>query len=313
MPASWRRLHPDLIVLAQGHWCGARRCGDPRRARGDPSPAPAGRPSDPTPQLASGSGRRTCGGLERQFQGDVAEFIGIGGPSRWSAGCAPARCLPRVGEPSRPTSAQALRVVPSGRIHPECAEAAAAGPFPAISAVPGLGDLRSRQIAVAPWFPSGSGTRLRKNRSSMLNREPVPSRPGISRRPARTILLIVALVVIFGLSGAATLWTDYLWYGSMELSSVWEINLVTSVALVVVAAVIAFAMLWLNLIVANRLCAPVAHPDRGRRTGHPLPRVDGATRRPGPAHRLAGLRAAHGGERRRWRTRSAVPARRPLG
>mgnify|MGYP003403494457 CR=1 FL=1 len=65
----------------------------------------------------------------------------------------------------------------------------------------------------------------------MLNREPVPSRPGISRRPARTILLIVALVVIFGLSGAATLWTDYLWYGSMELSSVWEINLVTSVAL----------------------------------------------------------------------------------
>ncbi len=35
----------------------------------------------------------------------------------------------------------ALRVVPSGRIRPECAEAVAAGPFPAMGAVPGLGEL----------------------------------------------------------------------------------------------------------------------------------------------------------------------------
>ena len=59
--------------------------------------------------------------------------------------------------------------------------------------------------------------------------------------------------MVFGLSGAATLWTDYLWYRSMTLSSVWQINLVTSAALVAVATVIAFAALWLNLVVANRL------------------------------------------------------------
>ena len=52
-------------------------------------------------------------------------------------------CLPpRVAESLLETDLDAaLRVVPSGRIHPECAEAAAAGPFPAIGAVPGLGDL----------------------------------------------------------------------------------------------------------------------------------------------------------------------------
>ena len=121
--------------------------------------------------------------------------------------------------------------------------------------------------------------------------------------------------MIFGLSGAATLWTDYLWYGSMELSSVWEINLVTSVALVVVAAVIAFAMLWLNLIVANRLSPRIqlltlTEDDELVIRFHEWMEP----RRPGPAHRLAGLRAAHGGERRRFARRGpAVPARRPLG
>ncbi len=88
----------------------------------------------------------------------------------------------------------------------------------------------------------------------MLNREPPPAaRATTPGRRLRAVLIVVVVATLFGLSGLATLWTDYLWYGSVGLTSVWRINIFTGVALVIVASVVAFFLLWINLAVASRI------------------------------------------------------------
>jgi uncharacterized protein len=78
----------------------------------------------------------------------------------------------------------------------------------------------------------------------------------------RIILLVVAvlLFVLFtSLRGIAGFYTDYLWFDSLELSSVWTGILGTRVALAVVFTAIFFAVAFANLTVADRL-APKFRP-----------------------------------------------------
>jgi hypothetical protein len=142
------RLHPDLVVLAQeafgaGHFGAATLVGvEATRPRPQPGDLP-----DPTPQLASD----LAADLVAASSGEVLASTAVSHVYRnWRtdeverrvrshAIAAYHRGVRRALLEADPESA--LRVVPSGRIHPECAQAAAAGPFPAKGAVPGLGDL----------------------------------------------------------------------------------------------------------------------------------------------------------------------------
>jgi uncharacterized protein len=67
------------------------------------------------------------------------------------------------------------------------------------------------------------------------------------------ILAIGAFVGILTLRWLATMWTDYLWYDSLDRSSVWSTVVFTRVWLVLVAAAVAFAMFLVNLIIVDRL------------------------------------------------------------
>jgi uncharacterized membrane protein (UPF0182 family) len=78
----------------------------------------------------------------------------------------------------------------------------------------------------------------------------------------RTVLL-VGLVGLFilatSLSGIASVYTDYLWFDSLELSSVWRTILGARVALALIFIGVFFAMMLLNLVLADRL-APSFRP-----------------------------------------------------
>ncbi len=51
----------------------------------------------------------------------------------------------------------------------------------------------------------------------------------------------------------ATLWTDYLWYQSVDQTGVWRTLVFTRVGLVVVASLIGFGLFWVNLWLVDRL------------------------------------------------------------
>jgi uncharacterized membrane protein (UPF0182 family) len=100
----------------------------------------------------------------------------------------------------------------------------------------------------------------------VINRdEPIPIRqPSRGRRVA--IIAFVALVILLmALRSIATFWTDYLWYDSVDQLRVWRTLIFTRVWLVVLATLIAFAMFWVNLAIADRLSprsmALVSGPD----------------------------------------------------
>lgn len=90
--------------------------------------------------------------------------------------------------------------------------------------------------------------------SDMPPREP-RDRRRLSGR-GRTIL-IVALVALFflatSLRGIAGIWTDYLFFESLELSSVWRGVLGARLALGVIFTGVFFLLLWVNLVIADRL------------------------------------------------------------
>ena len=71
------------------------------------------------------------------------------------------------------------------------------------------------------------------------------------------IVLIVGLVVAFvlatSLRGIARFYTDYLWFASLDLSSVWRGILGAKVSLVVIFTLVFFVLMWVNLTLAERL------------------------------------------------------------
>jgi uncharacterized protein len=78
------------------------------------------------------------------------------------------------------------------------------------------------------------------------------------RRPSRgrivlAIVVVVVIVLIFSLRGIAGFYTDYLWFGSIHLTSVWAGVVATKLALAAVFSAVFFLAMWLNLAVADRM------------------------------------------------------------
>lgn len=83
--------------------------------------------------------------------------------------------------------------------------------------------------------------------------EPTPTRRRSGGRRLLTGLLILVLILMMTLRGLATMWTDYLWYASVGATSVWSTLLLSRVALAVIASLVAMLVLWVNLVIADRL------------------------------------------------------------
>ncbi|MGH9125937.1 MAG: UPF0182 family protein [Acidimicrobiales bacterium] len=88
----------------------------------------------------------------------------------------------------------------------------------------------------------------------------LPQRP---RRATRGKFLVagavILIVVIFSLRSIANFYTDYLWFKELKFTSVFQGVLVIQVLLAVVFIVVFFALMWGNLIIADRL-APRFRP-----------------------------------------------------
>jgi uncharacterized membrane protein (UPF0182 family) len=92
----------------------------------------------------------------------------------------------------------------------------------------------------------------------MIEREPtpIPIRPSSRSRRLLIILGIVLFVLLLSLRGIATFWTDYLWFDSVGFSSVWTTLIFSRVVLVLIATAVAFGLLFLNLVLADKLSPP---------------------------------------------------------
>ncbi len=83
----------------------------------------------------------------------------------------------------------------------------------------------------------------------MIHREPAARR---SRRGI-TLLVIAVFVLLLSLRALATFWTDFLWFRSVDLASVWGTLFLSRALPVVIGSVFAFVVLWVNLLLADRL------------------------------------------------------------
>ena len=92
--------------------------------------------------------------------------------------------------------------------------------------------------------------------SEMPSRPPRERRLRVPRGRARTILIVV-LVAVFvlgtSLRGIAGWYTDYLWFDSVGAGDVWRRLLGAQVSLVAIFTLGFFALMWVNLAVAERL------------------------------------------------------------
>ena len=88
--------------------------------------------------------------------------------------------------------------------------------------------------------------------AGVISREPPPIRAG-PRRRGLIVLGVVVLVFFLTARGLASFWTDFLWFDSVQLTSVWSTLFFSKVALSLIAIVVAFAIIWANLLVADRL------------------------------------------------------------
>jgi uncharacterized membrane protein (UPF0182 family) len=79
-----------------------------------------------------------------------------------------------------------------------------------------------------------------------------PRQPGRRRNLFRfgaAALLILALTA----RGLAVAWTDYLWFSSLDFPGVWRTLVFTRILIVIIASVVAFLVIYLNLRLADRL------------------------------------------------------------
>ncbi|MEE9297796.1 MAG: UPF0182 family protein [Acidimicrobiia bacterium] len=92
----------------------------------------------------------------------------------------------------------------------------------------------------------------------MIEREPspIPIRSSSRRRRLLIAAGVVLFVLLLSLRGIAGFWTDYLWFDSVGFASVWKTLIFTRVILVIVGIVVAFVLLFLNLVLADRLSPP---------------------------------------------------------
>lgn len=66
-------------------------------------------------------------------------------------------------------------------------------------------------------------------------------------------LIGVLFVVLASLRGLAVFWTDYLWFQEVRLESVWRGVLGAKIGLFFAFTLLFFAMVWVNLVIADRL------------------------------------------------------------
>ncbi len=92
----------------------------------------------------------------------------------------------------------------------------------------------------------------------------VPSgdRPRFGTRRARFVAILVAgglLVLLLSLRGIARFYTDYLWFDSLGRTDVWGRVLLAKIVLFGIFAVAFFVLIWVNLLIVDRL-APESRP-----------------------------------------------------
>ena len=86
----------------------------------------------------------------------------------------------------------------------------------------------------------------------------IRTEPGSFRRPRRrssrwlVIVAVVAFVLMMLLSGLATAWTDYLWFSSVDATSVWVTTLLSRILLGLAGFAVAALVIWINLEVVSR-------------------------------------------------------------
>ena len=86
-----------------------------------------------------------------------------------------------------------------------------------------------------------------------------PSRPRRRSRAAgrgRVIAIVVvvaAIVLLLSLRGLASFYTDYLWFDSLDRNDVWSTVLGAKVALTLIFGGLFFVLLWVNLMIADRI------------------------------------------------------------
>jgi hypothetical protein len=98
----------------------------------------------------------------------------------------------------------------------------------------------------------------------MINREPTTYKPRSGGRRILWIGLAFLVFLLLALRSLSTLWTDFLWYSSLDHADVWSTVVFTRVWLVIGAAAVASAFFWLNLFIVDRLS-----PRRGVQPGSP--------------------------------------------
>ena len=81
-------------------------------------------------------------------------------------------------------------------------------------------------------------------------------------RVVLAVAIIALVVVVLSLRTLATFWTDFLWFDSLDLSSVWSQLLSAKVTLGVATTLVFFLLLWVNLVIADRI-APRFRPTSG--------------------------------------------------
>ena len=83
---------------------------------------------------------------------------------------------------------------------------------------------------------------------------PVRDRPKAPRYRIPLIIFAgVALVLFLSANGVAAYYTDWLWFGSLGQASVWTSIRLTQILLITIFSLVFFAVLWGNLVVADRL------------------------------------------------------------
>ena len=75
------------------------------------------------------------------------------------------------------------------------------------------------------------------------------------RRPRRLLALAAAVILVFLLTfrGLATLWTDYLWFSSVDATAVWGTVLLTQVLLGAAGFLLAVLIVWINVVAVRRI------------------------------------------------------------
>ena len=91
----------------------------------------------------------------------------------------------------------------------------------------------------------------------------IPRRLSLGSRRVRWLIVVgvvVLIALIISAQHIASLYTDYLWFQSLGFSSVWAKTITVEVGLAVTFSIAFFALLWGNLVLADRLAPSTPAP-----------------------------------------------------